>query len=159
MPAGALPETFGATDGFFEHHRIAAGAFPAQGFILGQIPLLIGRKPVGLQALLREGGDLPGQGDGFIQCRTVGHHPVGQADLQGFIGRHRPAGQNHIHGPAVADQSRQTHGAAVDQGHAPAPAEHAERGGRFRHSQVAQQRQLQAAGHGKAAHGGNHRFA
>ena len=88
MSAGALPETFGATDGFFEHDRISASAFLAQGFLLGQIPLSIGRKPVSLQAVLREGGDLSGQGNGFILRRAVGDHPVGQSNLQRFIGGH-----------------------------------------------------------------------
>ena len=59
---------------------------------------------------------------------------------------------------ALADQSRQAHGAAVDQGHAPPPAVHAEHGVAGRHPQVAPERQLEAAGHGMPLHRGHDRL-
>ena len=76
---------------------------------------------------------------------------IGKADRQRFLRADRAAGQNEIERAAHADQPRQAHRAAVDQRHAPAPAEHAENGVALDDAQVGQQRQLQPAGHRIAA--------
>ena len=59
---------------------------------------------------------------------------------------------------AHADQTRQTHCAAIDQRHTPPPAVHAEHRIARRYPQVAPQRQLQPTGDGVALHGGDHRL-
>lgn len=67
-------------------------------------------------------------------------------------------GQDQIQRPAVADQTRQAHRAAVDQRHAKAPAIDAEAGVGGQHAQVAPQGQFQPAGHRRALDGSNHRL-
>ena len=69
---------------------------------------------------------------------------------QRLLGADRPAGEDQVHRRALADQPRQPHRAAVDQRHAPAAAEHAERRVRVGDPQVAPQRQLQPARDGVA---------
>src|SRR5581483_11570860 len=61
-------------------------------------------------------------------------------------------GEDHVHGPAGADEAGQAHRAAVDQRHAPPAAEDTEDGGLVRDPQVAPQGQFQAAGHGVAGY-------
>ena len=72
--------------------------------------------------------------------------------------RRPPAGEDQVHRPAVPDQPRQSHRAAVDQRHAPAPAEHPEHRVLLGDPQVAPQRQLEAAGHRVATDRGDHRL-
>ena len=55
-------------------------------------------------------------------------------------------------------KSRQANRAEVDQGHAEAPAVHAERGIARGHAQVAPQRELQASGDGRTLDGRDHRL-
>ena len=59
---------------------------------------------------------------------------------------------------AHANQARQSHRAAVDQGHAKAATEHAKVGVCFHHTHVAPQRQLHTTGYGSAADRSNHRL-
>ncbi|HXM00407.1 MAG TPA: hypothetical protein VN932_10795 [Rhizomicrobium sp.] len=56
----------------------------------------------------------------------------------------------------LADQARQAHRAAVNQRHAPAPAEHAEGRVILRHAQIAPQRELQTTRHGITRHRRDH---
>ena len=56
------------------------------------------------------------------------------------------------------DQPRQAHGAAVDQRHAPAAAEHAEHGVLLGDAQIAPQRELEPARNGVARDRGDHRL-
>ncbi len=67
-------------------------------------------------------------------------------------------GQDHVEGAGLADQPRQAHRAAIDQRHAPAPAEDAEHRILLGHPEVAPAGQLQPAGHGMARNGGDHRL-
>ena len=59
---------------------------------------------------------------------------------------------------ALTDQARQAHGAAVDQGNAPAPAVDAEHRVLLGHPQIAPDRQLQAAGDRVTGDGRDHRL-
>ncbi|MDT4851519.1 hypothetical protein FQZ97_857010 [compost metagenome] len=137
---------------------LAALPFLLQGFAQRQIPLGVGALAVGAHRGLREGGELPRKGDGRFARLAGGHHAVGQAHLQRFGGFHRAAGEDQVHRVAHADQARQAHGAAVDQRHAEASAIDAEVGVGFHHAQVAPERELHAAGHGRAAHRGDDGF-
>ena len=58
----------------------------------------------------------------------------------------------------MADEARQPHRAAVDQRHAPAPAEDAEHRVLLDDAQIAPQRELQPAGDRIARDGGDHRL-
>ena len=68
------------------------------------------------------------------------------------------AGEDEVERVAVADQARQANGAAVDERHAPAPAEHAEHRVARRDPQVAPERELEAARHRVALDRGDHRL-
>ena len=93
-----------------------------------------------------------------VQGRSRRHHPVDQAHGQRLFGAHLPAGEDEVEGPALADQPGEPDRAAVDEGHAEAAAEDAEGGVGGGHPQVAPDGQLQAAGHGVALDGGDHRL-
>ena len=85
-------------------------------------------------------------------------HPVDQAHPLGLPRVDRAAGEDQVHRPAGADQPRQPDGAAVDQRHAPAPAEDAEHRVAAGHPQVAPERELEAAGDGVPLDRGDHRL-
>ena len=51
---------------------------------------------------------------------------VGQAHAHRLLARHAAAGQDHVERVAVPDEAGESHGAAVDQRHAPSPAVDAE---------------------------------
>ena len=106
-----------------------------------------------------KGGDLAGQGDGFVQGFAFRGYPIGEANLQGFFRVNRTAGENHVHGAAMADQTGQADGAAINQRHPPAPAEYAEGGGVLHHAQIAEQGQFQSSCYRVAGYGGYYRFA
>src|SRR5213592_4351424 len=103
---------------------------------------LVGRAAVAEHAARRERGDLRGQ----RLCRRArlapGHDAVGEADSLRFTGIYGATREDQIERAAEADQPRQPHGPAVDQWHAPAPAEHTEHGVLLQHAQIAPERQL-----------------
>ena len=76
----------------------------------------------------------------------------------GFPGGDGTAGQDQVHGPRLADQAGQPHGAQVNQRHAETAAEDAEHSAFGGDPQVGPQGQLQAPGDGVALHGGDHRL-
>ncbi len=115
--------------------------------------------PVAAQAALGKGGELARQSDRFGECISGLAQLVGQAHAEGLFAGHTAPGQDQVHGVTLADQPRQTHGAAIHQRHAPAPAVHAEDRVACRHPQIAPERELQAAGNGVTLHGGDHRLA
>ena len=78
------------------------------------------------QALLRERGELRGKLAGGVRRLAGGDLRVGQSDRERLGGVHRPAGEDQVQRPALADQARQAHRPAVDQRHAPSAAEDAE---------------------------------
>jgi len=158
VPAGAAGKARRAGGAFGRHHGHALHAFMAQRLGQRQVPLPIGRSPVGQQALLRKRRQLARQLQRRLQRATAGHHAVDQAHGQRLVGAHRAAGQDQIQRPPHADDARQPHRAAVDQRHTPAAAEHAQRGVGIGHPQVGQQGQLQPAGHGVALDGGDQRL-
>ena len=71
------------------------------------------------------------------------------------VGVDGATGQDQVHRPALADESRQADGSAVDERHAVPAAEHAEHGILRRDPQVAPQRDLQSAGDGVPLDGGD----
>lgn len=152
-------EGLGAQAGFAAvDNRQAALEFVGDGGLERQVPLGVGAGAVGEQATLRKGSDLPRQALRCFQRRPGRHHAVHQADGERLVGLHRAPGEDQVQRPPLADDARQAHGAAVDQRHAEAPAEHTEHGVLGHHPQVCQQRQLQAAGHGMALDGSDQRL-
>ena len=87
-----------------------------------------------------------------MQRLAVFGQAVGQAHAQGFLAAYAAAGEDHVHGVALADQAWQAHGAAIHQRHAPASAVDAEHRRAGRHAQIAPQGEFQAAGHRVALH-------
>jgi hypothetical protein len=75
-----------------------------------------------------------------------------------FLCADRAAGEDHVECARMPDQAREPYRAAVDQRHAPAPAEDAESRGLLHHAQIAPQREFQPAGHRIARDRGDHRL-
>ena len=75
-----------------------------------------------------------------------------------FVAAHAPAGEDEIERVRMSDQPRQAHRAAVDQRHAPPPAEHAEHRVACGDAQVAPARELEPAGDRVAFDRGDHRL-
>jgi hypothetical protein len=97
-----------------------------------------------------------------FQCRVQGlargDNPVAQSHLQ-RLGRHHLApGKDEVHRVPHADQARQAHRAAIDQGHTKSAAIDTKIRVLFHHPHIAPQRQLHAAGHCGAADGSHHRL-
>src|SRR5258708_18724898 len=154
----AASEAGGALARLRLQRRHAEAALVREGFAELEVPLLVGRAPIGPHAELRELRDHLGQRLGFGERLAFGHQPVGEPPLESLARADLAASQDHVERTAVTDQARQTNGAAVDQRDAPAPAEHAEPGPLGRHPQVAPQRELEPARHGITFNGGDHRF-
>ena len=122
-------------------------------------PLVASRLAIVAHALLGHTSDVLGERDGFGAGASVGHDTVGQPEGECFVGVDGPAGEDEVDGPTVTDQSWEADGSAVDEGHAPAPAEHTEGGGLLHDAQVAPECQLETAGDGVAVNGGDDRLA
>ena len=75
---------------------------------------------------------------------------VQETHSERFLGGDHATGQDHVEGPAEADDSRQPLRAAVDQGHAEAPLREAEGRTARGHAQVAPQGELEPAGQAPA---------
>src|SRR5260370_22102609 len=78
-----------------------------------------GGAPIGAHANLREAGDFARE---LLRLRTgaaLGGDVFAQADGQALFCRHFSPGENDFERPALADDSRQPHGSAVDQRHTP----------------------------------------
>src|SRR3990170_4675916 len=118
-----------------------------------EVPLAVGRHPVGPQAGLREARDLAGELLGLGPRLALGHHAVGQPPLERLGRADGPAGEDHVERAAHADEPRQADRAAVDEGGTPAPAEDAELRAFVHHAEVAPEGQLQAPGDGVAVNG------
>ena len=85
-------------------------------------------------------------------------HAIGETDSLGLAGVYGTAREDQVECAAHADQAGQSDVAAVDQRHAPAPAEDAEDRVLLDDAQVAPERELEAAGHRVAGDGGDHRL-
>jgi hypothetical protein len=81
---------------------------------------------------------------------------VRQAHAEGFVAAHTAAGEDEVHGVAVADEAGQADGAAVDEGDTPAAAEDAEDRVASGHAHVAPGSQLEPASDRVALDGGDH---
>jgi len=75
---------------------------------------------------------------------------VQETHSERFLGSEHATGQDHVEGPAEADDSRQPLRAAVDQGHAEAALREAEGRTARGHAQVAPQGELEPAGQAPA---------
>src|SRR5262245_29114245 len=119
---------------------------------------LDGRAPISTHAHLREACDRACQLLRLLPGATLGREVLAQADAQALLRRHLSPGEDDLEGAALADEARQPHRAAVDQGHAPAAAVNAEIGLLRHHPEVAPQAELHAAGDRRALNRGDHRL-
>ena len=124
-----------------------------------EVPLLVERGPVAPQAALRA-APRAASASATAASRAVpdGHDPRREPHAQRLLGAHRASGEHEVEGPPLPDQPREAHGAAVDERHAPAPAEHAEHRVVGHHAQVAPQRELEATGDRVALDRRDHRL-
>ncbi len=88
-----------------------------------------------------------------------GDDAVGEPDLERLGGADGAAREDEIERAAEADEAREADGAAVDQRHAPAAAEDAQRRVLLDDAEIAPERELEPAGHRVPADGGDHRLA
>ena len=159
MPSGAGGKARGARQRFARgDHREPAAHFIGDGVLLLEVPLPQRRQPVGAQAGLRKGRDLPGQRDRLRAGFAFGHQAIGKAHAQRLGAADRASGQDEIDRLRMPDQPRQPDGAEIDQRHPEPAAEDAEGGVLGDHAHVGPQRQLHAAGHRKAFHRRDHRL-
>ena len=106
MAASTRSKLSGAIDGLSEDNRITASAFSLKCFIQWQIPLVYGGLTVSLHTLERKAGNLVGQRLCGLERRSVCNHAIGKANPECFIGGYGAAGEDHIHGHAVANDPR-----------------------------------------------------
>src|SRR3989454_8889155 len=117
-----------------------------------------GGAPIGAHADLREAGDLARE---LLRLRTgaaLGGDIFAQADRQALFCRHFSPRENDLERPALADDSGQPHGSAVDQRHTPTAAIDAEVRPLRHYPEVAPQPQLHPAGDGRALDRGDNRL-
>jgi len=88
-----------------------------------------------------------GELDGGRPRLTGGDDPVHEAEGQCLLRADRPAREDEVHRPAVADEPREPHRPTVDERDTPPPAEHPEDRALVGHPQVAPERELEAPGH------------
>ena len=100
-----------------------------------------------------------GHAFGKLTALAIRHHVLAGTDAQRLVRRHLAPGEDDLHRASHADDARQAHRAAVDQRHAPAPAEDAEYRVLLGDAQIAPQGELQTARHGMARNRGDHRLA
>ena len=139
--------------------RMPCSSSTRSASLLAQALLLEHREPVVAQAVLGQRGQLVGERLGRRAGLARRHHPVDQPHGVRLGGTDRPAGEDQVQGPPGADEPGQPHRAAVDEGHAPASAEDAERRVLGGHPQVAPDGQLEPARDGVTLDGGDHRLA
>ena len=138
--------------------HVAVDAFAPERLCHALAPLCAGRGAVGAQADLREARDLGSEGAGGLESLAGGNHAVGEAEGEGLLRIHRAPGEDHVHGPALADQARQADRAAIDQGNTPAAAIDTEDGRLGGDTHVAPKCEFEAARHGMALHRRDHRL-
>jgi hypothetical protein len=92
------------------------------------------------------------------ECSARRNDPRRQTHTQRFLRAHWPPGEDEVEGLPLADEPGQAHGAAVDEGHTPPPAEHPEHRVVGHHPQVAPERELEATGDGVPLDRGDHRL-
>jgi hypothetical protein len=123
----------------------AQAALLLQRLVERQVPLRVDRRPVVAEADLGERGELGGERDRGVAGRPGRYHAVREPEPERLVGPDGTTGEDQVERRALADDPGQAHGAAVDQRHTPAAAEHTEHRGLGRHPQVAPQRELQPA--------------
>ena len=99
---------------------------------------------------LRETGDLLGHRLGGGPGLAAADDLLAKPDPQRLLRLDLAAGHDDLERPALADEAGQTDRAAIDQGDAPAPAIDAEIGVMRHHPDIAPERELHAAGHGRS---------
>lgn len=94
----------------------------------------------------------------MLARRTVGNDFFARADAVSLVGGNLAAGEDDLERAPGADETRQTHGAAVEERHAPAAAVDAEISRFFHHADVAPKRDFETAGDRRAGNRRDHRL-
>ena len=117
-----------------------------------------GRRTGGRCACTAEGNShsCSASSNGAFQClRLERGQPIGESQPLRFFAGHTTAGEDQIHGVALAQQPGQADGAAVHQGYAPAPAVHAKHRVICCDTQIAPHRQFETTGNRVTFHRGD----
>src|SRR5690606_29617611 len=86
------------------------------------------------------------------------HDAICKADLQSFCRINRAACEDQIHRARMADETRQTYRAAINQRHTPAATKNTHYRIFFHHTHVAPERELKPACNSMTRNGGDHRL-
>ena len=160
VPAGALREPDGALERLARGQRgLRVPELDAHRVVERVSPLLVRREPVLAQADAAGARRARARAceRGVERAARFGQ-AVGEAHAQRFVAADTASGEDEIERVRVADQAREPHRAAVDERHAPTPAEHAEHRVARRDPQVAPQRELEPARDRVALDRGDHRL-
>lgn len=105
MPASATGKPRGTVYSLGKHHGRTACTFLLQRLAQWQIPLRIGRCPIGQHALLRKRGNALRE----LLCNrkrfTGFNQPIGKPHGERLVSGHRAAGQDHVQRAAHADNA------------------------------------------------------
>src|SRR3990172_2633214 len=126
VTAGPTGEAGGARPRLFHERPVPTASLGLERLRQVEVPLAVGRHPVGPEAGLRGARDLAGGLLGLGPRPAPPHHAVGEPPLERLGRADGPAGEDHVERAAHADQPRQADRTAVDERHSPAPAENAE---------------------------------
>jgi hypothetical protein len=122
---GERPEhrdELGRREALFAVHQLVGEPFRQ---IQGQP--LVRREPVFPHARLRQRSDREGEITGPGERLAWRRHPRREPDRERLVGRHRTPCQDQIERPPEADDPRKSHRPAIDERHAEATTEHAQR--------------------------------
>ena len=158
VAAQTVLESLGTGDAVVNQRFAAVVPLLDEGVANGQALAPDRRAPVRADAHRREGGDVVRQ---FLRLRAdlaIRHDIFAEADPETLLRGNLATSQDDLERTTLADDAREPHGAAVDQGHTPAPAVNAKVSVFLHHPEVAPQRELHPPGDGRAGHGRNDRF-
>src|SRR5262245_32685678 len=159
VAAGALREAGRSLAGLAgADHLQAELRLEPQRILQAELPLAIRGQAVAAQAALWERGEIVRELLRFLERATLRHDPVRETHHARLVAGDAAAGEDQVERVRVADQAGEPDGAAVDQRHAPAAAEHAEDGVLGGDAQVAPERELEPARDGVPLHRGDHRL-
>ena len=105
-------------------------------FLVREIEGSASARTVGLQTVLGQGRDLPGQRHRSVHGLARLDHPVDQPDRQGLLRADRSTGKDQVQRPALSDETGKPYRAAVDKGHSPPSTEHPKGGIAGRHPET-----------------------
>ena len=158
--AAALPgrEPRGAAERLGEDFG-ARGGLERESLLEGTADAREHRAAVGDERLLGEAGELARERERALQWRAIGHHLADEPHRERLARADHAPGEDQIEGAAETDDPREALRAAIEEGHAEAALGEAERRALGGNSQIAPERQLEAACEAEAGDRGDRGLA